>query len=381
MSLGESSSTTAAPAVAAAAAAAAAASSSTTTSPSSQMIGIPIQLLRKKTLVPPTSSTLAVHTLTFALPPPDDAVLGGGNTKVIPHHLVRLDLGDVVKMVIPHYKPKSYSMSALRKQEQEFDVTFKVYPNGRASGYLDRLQVGGQEMLSFGMKKNKQYNSGGHHIGIIAYGVGITEGLPVARAELEKSSSPSSDETTTTTATTTPPKTVTLVWASRTFADTFWHEDIQALLQQYPGHDQSNSSSSDNHGKHSNGNQFRMVYMFSRETDDFWDSLPVALSGAQVLRGRLDATVLSTIFDTACHGNNKKHARFLSVGTKDMMAATDVMLRELGFVQPQNDLWIKNNEGKVKDKDKSKKKSKDGATTTTTQTTTARTSTTTAHLE
>merc|ERR1712176_702004 len=94
----------------------------------------------------------------------------------------RLELGDVVKMVIPNYKPKSYSMSALR--EDEFDVTLKVYPNGRASGFLDRLEIG-QSINSFGLTKGKTRNVG-DYVGVIAYGVGITEGLPVARAELEK---------------------------------------------------------------------------------------------------------------------------------------------------------------------------------------------------
>ena len=38
---------------------------------------------------------------------------------------VRIDHGDVVKVIIPDYKPKSYSMSC--KRANEFDITVKVY--------------------------------------------------------------------------------------------------------------------------------------------------------------------------------------------------------------------------------------------------------------
>merc|ERR1712206_51466 len=100
-----------------------------------------------------------------------------------PHKSIRIDMGDVVKMVIPGYKPKSYSVSAMRPGE--FDVTFKVYPNGRASGFLDRLQVG-DTIGSFGMRKGKtrQAPKDGGIVGLIAYGVGITEAWPMAKAEL-----------------------------------------------------------------------------------------------------------------------------------------------------------------------------------------------------
>jgi hypothetical protein len=63
-------------------------------------------------------------------------------------------------------------MSACR--ETEFGVTVKVYPNGRASGFLDRFQVG-EETGTFGMSTGRRRNAGeGDFVGIIAYGVGIT---------------------------------------------------------------------------------------------------------------------------------------------------------------------------------------------------------------
>jgi hypothetical protein len=65
------------------------------------------------------------------IPPASDSPLTGN---AIPLASLRMDMGDVVKMVIPGYKPKSYFVTALR--DAEFDITIKVYPNGRASGFL-----------------------------------------------------------------------------------------------------------------------------------------------------------------------------------------------------------------------------------------------------
>ena len=81
--------------------------------------GVPTTLLRKTPLVTAAQDRLPVYTLTFAIPSSDDKITPGG--KAQPHADIALDLGDVVKMVIPGYKPKSYSVSALR--DDEFDVT------------------------------------------------------------------------------------------------------------------------------------------------------------------------------------------------------------------------------------------------------------------
>jgi hypothetical protein len=87
-------------------------------------------LLRKTTIIEAAEDRLPVYTLTFSNPAGMES-LG-----------VRMDYGDVIKVVVPNYKPKSYSMSDERPGE--FDITVKVYPNGRASGYLDSIPIGGQ---------------------------------------------------------------------------------------------------------------------------------------------------------------------------------------------------------------------------------------------
>lgn len=247
------------------------------------MTGVPTKLLRKTTLIPASALHLPVHTLTFAIPDTPPAA----HARICPHADVRLDLGDVVKMVIPGYKPKSYSISALHPADHEFDVTLKVYPNGRASGFIDRLRVG-DEMGTFGMRAGR-HRRPGKYVGIISYGVGITEGLPVARAELQGEA-----------------EEVVLLWASRTMDDTFWLDELDALDAQFPG-------------------RFRVIHILSREVRD------------GCLRGRIDQKVLRNVFG-AWQGDD---ARFIPVGTKEMMATTDSLLGEIGFPMPQHALLPK----------------------------------------
>lgn len=243
--------------------------------------GVPTTLLRKTTLVTAAQDRLPVHTLTFGIP--DGHVFSG---KAKSHKEIDLDLGDVVKMVIPGYKPKSYSVSALR--DKEFDVTFKVYPAGRASGYLDRLSVG-DCAHSFGMSAGRVRNPG-NYVGIVAYGVGITEALPVAQAELTKGDAAQ----------------VTLLWASRTLDDTFWQDEINQLTQAH-------------------GGRFQFVQILSRQEKP------------GCLQGRIDRRVLQQVFQPP----DRPGARFLTVGTKEMMSHTYDMFTSIGFPMPQHALLPK----------------------------------------
>ncbi|KAL3902444.1 MAG: hypothetical protein SGILL_010821 [Bacillariaceae sp.] len=195
-------------------------------------------------------------------------------------------------MVIPGYKPKSYSVSELRPEE--FDVTFKVYPNGRASGFLDRLQVG-DSIMSFGKHAARTRNKGLYH-GIIVFGVGITEGLPLAEAELEKGDA----------------NTVKLLWASRTLEDTFWNDRILQLKEKY-------------------GDKFEVVYMLSRQEP------PEDTAAVKYIQGRISGEVLKQVFQPS----EPSEARFQSVGTKEMMRGVDTMLSEIGYPIPQQHLLPK----------------------------------------
>jgi len=224
---------------------------------------------------------LPVYTLTFEIPRGHEF-----SGRAQPLEKVRIDMGEVVKMVIPNYKPKSYSMSALRESENEFDITLKIYPNGRASGYLDRLQIG-DTIHSFGIINSSRVRKQGKFFGGVAYGVAITEILPVARAELEKGDADK----------------VVILWASRTMADTFWLDQIAELEEQYK-------------------NKFEMVYILSRETQ------------TGVLHGRIDPSVLKEVFETRLNKVvelERDDARFLVIGTKPMMRMTESMFLQIGF--------------------------------------------------
>mmetsp|Transcript_13183 Transcript_13183/g.32044 ORF Transcript_13183/g.32044 Transcript_13183/m.32044 type:complete len:281 (+) Transcript_13183:308-1150(+) len=256
--------------------------------------GVPTKLVKKTTLIPGeatiealsahSTANLPVHTLTFEIPSEEDSSSLTGKAKQ--HDTVRIELGDIVKMVIPGYKPKSYSMSALR--DNEFDVTIKVYPNGRASGFLDRLNIG-DTIQSFGMHKGKTRQPGSF-VGLVAYGVGITEAWPIAKAELNGNDA----------------KKVVLLWASRTKSDTFWNEEIEEYQEKYP-------------------DKFQLVNIYSRE------QVP------ECFHGRISPKVLADVFNGGADANI---ALFLCVGTKSMMRLTDQMFNDIGYPMPQHALLV-----------------------------------------
>ena len=177
-------------------------------------------------------------------------------------------------------------MSALR--DDEFDITLKIYPNGRASGFLDRLKIG-DEINTFGLSARRFRNTG-TYVGIIAYGVGMTEGLPVARAELEKGDA----------------RQVVLLWASRTMDDTFWDKEITSLAENYP-------------------HKFKMVRILSREERE------------GCMHGRVGPEILQKVFQPI----DSDEARFLSVGTKEMMRMTDSYLASINYQMPKHALLPK----------------------------------------
>jgi len=261
------------------------------------MSGVPTRLLRKQLLVSASEANaidrLPVYTLTFEIPRGYEF-----SGRAQPLEDVRIDMGEVVKMVIPNYKPKSYSMSALRKNE--FDLTIKIYPNGRASGHLNRLDIG-DYTNSFGMRNIVRVRNPGPFFGGIAYGVGITEILPVARAELEKGDS----------------RKVVVLWALRTRSDIFWKDQIRELEEKY------------------GMERFEMLYIFSREKD--------MVKEDGVIYGRINKGVLRQSFETRIANEIEmklEDARFLVIGTKAMMRMTEDMLAEIGFPFPQNALFV-----------------------------------------
>eukprot|EP00555_Chaetoceros_dichaeta_P001419 CAMPEP_0198277088 /NCGR_PEP_ID=MMETSP1447-20131203/65663_1 /TAXON_ID=420782 /ORGANISM="Chaetoceros dichaeta, Strain CCMP1751" /LENGTH=361 /DNA_ID=CAMNT_0043972083 /DNA_START=136 /DNA_END=1222 /DNA_ORIENTATION=- len=349
------------------------------------MTGVPIQLIRKELLVSAseggdTLDRLPVYTLTFEIPSGSEFT-----GRAQPFEDVRIDMGEVVKMVIPNYKPKSYSMSALRASEHEFDLTIKMYPNGRASGHLNRLQIG-DTTHAFGMRNLTRVRNPGSFFGGIAYGVGITEILPVARAELEKGDGSSTK--------------VVVLWAGRTRMDLFWNDQIKEMEETWgkerfeivymfsreeryanltrirnPGSffggiaygvgiteilpvaraelEKGDSTKvvvlwagrtrmdlfwkdqikemEERYGKE----RFEIVYIFSREEEEVEEE--------RVLYGRINKDVLRDVFETrllGCEGLTQEDARFLVIGTKPMMRMTEGLLGDIGYPFPPHALFV-----------------------------------------
>lgn len=143
-----------------------------------------------------------------------------------------------------------------------FDLVIKVYPGGRTSSHLDALALGEAALMSgpyppwaMQMRRNA---APGMAVGIVACGVGITEALPVARAQLAAPAGEAGASAVV--------RRVVLVWQCRTAADVFWRSELRALLAQYGarrgGDAGSNGSSSLGEG---GDGRFRLVIVLSRE--------------------------------------------------------------------------------------------------------------------
>lgn len=235
------------------------------------------QLLRKVAIVEAGVDRLPVNTLTFA------------NPKGMKSLGVRMDYGDVIKVVVPGYKPKSYSMSDERPGE--FDITFKVYPNGRASGYLDRIPIGGEiEVFRRGSNRRQP----GRFVCLLAFGVGITEALSITAAELSQQEA----------------EHVHLIWASRTFADTFWSDKLANLKEKY-------------------GSRFDVSIVLSREERE-------GCHFGRITTEKLNSLLREAWANVADFDPSK--VRFVTVGTKAMMREAEAMIAELGWPMPEHSL-------------------------------------------
>ena len=243
-------------------------------------------LLRKRTIVEakPETGQLPVRTLTFASP-------NGGASLGL-----RLEMADITKVLIKDragqaFDLKSYSMSAERAGE--FDLTVKMYPGGMGSGYLDRVQVGEAIDIYAMAERYNAVRHAGTHVGVLAFGVGVTEALPVARGELERPVHAGG------------PRQVHLLWSARTFGDMFWHDEIAALERAHPG-------------------RFTVTRILSREDRE------------GCLKGRIDAEVLADVFGGWHEAGAEP--RFHAVGTCLMMRQAKYNLVCAGFEWPKSAL-------------------------------------------
>ena len=191
-----------------------------------------------------------VWQITFANPTGPDY---GGNTDFETIGTA-IDRGDAVKFRFDVGGAKAFSVC--REQPGSFDICAKVYPLGEASTQLHYMQVGDTIDCYVHRKSTRVsreryelschfcahfwltiahfledfrthlrpshlalFRRGGSHVALVAYGVGITECLPMAAAELAQPE----------------PEHVRLLWASRSRGDcAFWRDQLEALGNMYP---------------------------------------------------------------------------------------------------------------------------------------------------
>merc|ERR1711907_324357 len=121
-------------------------------------------------------------------------------------------------------------------------------------------------------------------------------------------------------------KKVTVLWASRTEADTFWRDEIDELRQLY-GND-----------------KFELKHVFSREQRD------------GCYHGRINPDVVRDAFELKSSCDEQKpndddnddmlFPLFLAVGTKEMMKMTYGMLESMGYPMPKHELLPKKHKTK-----------------------------------
>jgi NAD(P)H-flavin reductase len=242
----------------------------------------------------------AVRRLTFALPPPAD----GGTTSLASLGF-DLGLGDFVQVQAPGGFPprvRAYSPASPEGRAGSFDLVVKCY-GGQVSGHLEELEVGETALLSgpgpvpwMQLRRSSSGGGsggdGGAPIGLVAFGVGITEALPVARSELERGGGSQGSGSA---------NTVTLLWANRGWADVFWRQELEAMQEKY--------------GRE----RFAVVHALSREQPR---------GGCE--HGRVDRALLQRVFAEF----DRTRTRFLVVGTKAMKKSAVAHLAALGFSGP-----------------------------------------------
>ena len=258
------------------------------------MVFRPFSLMRKTVLTNGSSGEPTIQ-LTFALPP-DEALD------------VDLARGERVKVMLPltwqvppdatkGRKPRSYSPTSEAGRKGSFELTVKVYEHGICSRYLDSLEIGESIRASapFPPFKQMQRLPGGTHIGMVALGIGITEVVHVAQAELAR------DDV----------QQVRVLHINRTPSDAVLHETLDRLALQYP-------------------HKFDFHKSYSRTHVD----------GAH--HGRASDALLSTVFGDWQQQRETIHARFLVVGTKPMMRDVNAMIERLGWKESETKLLSKN---------------------------------------
>lgn len=214
-----------------------------------------------------------VRRMTFRAPP--DSVMNV-NTALRQVILVRA-LGQL-RMYSPTSTPA--------REDGTFDLIVRVYQNGLVSRWLDDVPVGGWVPMVWpwpALLRSDRRNPG-RRVGLVAFGMGITESYRMAVQELRD---PKVEE-------------VVLLYATQVKEEqNILGPELQELLVEHPG-------------------RFRMEFTLTREE-------------ARGMRfGRVDQKMLAEVFPWA-DDESRDSARFVAAGTRQMISDLDSMLQGLGY--------------------------------------------------
>ncbi|KAH9102092.1 hypothetical protein LEN26_013544 [Aphanomyces euteiches] len=231
---------------------------------------MPFALVDKKVLMEgePTDPYKSVIQLTFSLGSPD-ATLGFGQP----------DLHLFIRQPNSKYMAKWYSIVSRPDERGVFRVVIKVYRGGLMSEYLDGLAINDSIYASKSFAMTMVPST---QVGLIAFGIGITEMLVTAETLLAKGSD------------------VTLIHCIRYEREKLFTADIATLQHEYP-------------------TQFKVLYVVSKPK---YDSKQEGM-----IPGRFNDAVAETAFGQW----DKTQARFLAIGTDTMNKAAYKLLSRHGF--------------------------------------------------
>lgn len=244
----------------------------------------PFEVIAADTLTAPDESRgiCEVRLITFALHNPAEP-LGFGQP------------GTNVKISPSGCTSRTYSICSDPEMTGQFQIAVKVYPQGRVSGHLAGLSPGDHARVSRTLTRPVPHFVEGWSIGLIAYGIGITEVLHTARHVLTHGA-----------------KAVTLVWGNRYREQLVFDEEIQELLSDFPTFSIRHCISKMTHCSSKDDNA---VELASPATHVRWTP------------GRIGATAIEQEFAEWPEAKSS----FLVVGSREMMLAGWGLLSAHGF--------------------------------------------------
>lgn len=179
------------------------------------------------------------------------------------------------------YSPTSEPL----REDNTFDLVVRVYQDGVVSKWLDELQCGQSVQMTWPYPSplRPDRRNPGKRVGLIAFGIGITEIYRMAVRELQESSV----------------EQVVLLYATRVMEEqTVLRPELEKLALEHP-------------------QRFRIERTLTRDQ----------ASGA--LTGRVNPKMLASIFPWS--DDDRDNVRFMAAGTRQMMSDVYNMLAELQY--------------------------------------------------